>query len=316
MNTLHEGVDEYVAMRRHLGYALREPARALHQFAAFVASVGQSVITTELALRWATQAAHVQPATQAWRLGVVRRFAAWRRATDPRTQVPPAGLLPARYRRTAPYLYRDDQIAALLQAAEQLAGPHGLRGRTYATLFGLLAVTGLRLSEALHLNADDIGWDTSVLTIRHTKFGKSRLVPVHASTLQVLREYADAKQRVPTASRASAFFVSDRGTRLTGDMARYTFAKVSRSIGLRGPVVAGRRRGRGPRLHDMRHRFAVQTLLNWYRAGADVEREIPKLATYLGHAHVNDTYWYLEAVPELLHLAAARLDRRCDGGWA
>lgn len=316
MSTLHEAVDEYVAMRRHLGYALRDPARALHQFAAFAASVGQSVITTELALRWATQAVHVQPATHAWRLGVVRRFAAWRRATDSRTQVPPAGLLPARYRRTAPYLYRDEQIAALLQAAQQLAGPHGLRGRTYSTLFGLLAVTGLRLSEALQLNAGDIGWETGVLTIRHTKFGKSRLVPVHASTLHALREYAHATQRLRTASRTSAFFVSERGTRLTGDMARYTFAKVSRTIGLRGPVVGGRRRGRGPRLHDMRHRFAVQTLLNWYRAGADVEREIPKLATYLGHAHVNDTYWYLEAVPELLHLAAARLDGRGDGGWA
>ena len=228
-------------------------------------------------------------------------------AGDRRTEVPPAYLLPGRYIRKRPYIYSDTEIRDLVWTAGQLASPAGLRGRNYATIFGLLAVTGLRISEVLALDREDVDLAEGILRIRRTKFGKSRLVAVHDSTRQVLADYARERDRVVRRPATAAFFLSEGGDRVTGCAARYNFAKVSREVGLRAPA-GGRRHGRGPRLHDMRHRFAVSTLLRWYRAGLDVEREIPKLATYLGHVHVNETYWYLEAVPELLELAARRLE--------
>lgn len=237
---------------------------------------------------------------------MVRRFALWWRTIDPRTEVPPPGLLPHHYRRTSPYLYTDGELSSILTAARALVSVHGLRGRTYATLFGLLAATGMRLSEGIHLDVADVNGLTGLLTIRRTKFGKSRWVPVHASTTQALTAYAKARDHLLPQRRTPAFFVSERGTRLTDDNTRHTFALVCQRIGVRTPTP-GRRHGRGPRLHDLRQRFAASTLIAWYRAGRDVERDLPKLATYLGHVHVHDTYWYLEAVPELLQLAAARL---------
>jgi integrase len=171
----------------------------------------------------------------------------------------------------------------------------------------LLAVTGMRVSEVVALDREDVDLEEGILRIRRTKFGKSRLVAVHDSTREVLAEYARERDRVVRRPAAAAFFLSEGGGRVMGWSARYNFAKVSREVGLRAPA-ADRRHGRGPRLHDLRHRFAVCTLLEWYRAGLDVEREITKLATYLGHVHANETYWYLEAVPELLELAARRLE--------
>jgi integrase len=203
-------------------------------------------------------------------------------------------------------VYTDGEIRALLTAARALPSPRGLRALTYVTLFGLLAATGLRVSEALMLDDGDVALDRDHLTIRRTKFGKSRIVPVHRSTTEALMRYADARARLLPKRPTRAFFVSERGTRLAGDNTRHTFVLVSRWAGLRASTT-GCRHGHGPRLHDMRHRFAASTLVAWYRAGRDVERELPKLATYLGHVHVHDTYWYLEAVPELLHLAAARV---------
>jgi len=307
MNDLRQAVENYLVIRRGLGFRLRVPATLLHRFAEFVESEHASHITTDLALRWATQPSNALPSTWTWRLGIVRRFAVWHRATDPRTEVPPEGLLPHRYRRKSPYIYSDKEIETLMQEAGKLSSPSGLRAHTYSTLFALLAVTGMRINEALHLDRGDVDLLDGILTIRRTKFGKSRLVPVHASTRKALNSYAQTRDRILPRLVTPAFFVTDRGTRVTESTARYTFAKVSQKIGLR--AVAGGH-GRGPRLHDMRHRFAVRTLVNWYRAGLDVEREIPKLATYLGHVHVNDTYWYLEAVPELLQLATERLRRK------
>jgi integrase len=237
----------------------------------------------------------------------VRRFALWLNAADRRTEVPPPGLLPGRYLRKRPYIYSDAEIRDLIRAAGQLASAAGLKGRTYATIFGVLAVTGMRVSEVVALDREDVDLDEGILRIRRTKFGKSRLVAVHDSTRQVLAEYARERDRIVRRPAAPAFFLSEGGDRVTACAARFNFAKVSREVGLRAPTAG--RHGRGPRLHDMRHRFAVCTLLRWYRAGLDVEREIPKLATYLGHVHVNETYWYLEAVPELLELAARRLER-------
>ena len=304
MSELRTALADYLTIRRSLGFQFRRPARLLAQFVAFAEAEEAPYITTELALRWAQQPTGVEPAAWARRLGLVRRFAVWHAASDPRTQVPPAGLLPHRYRRKPPYIYTDDEIARLMQAAKELPSPKGLRAHTYATLFGLLAVTGMRISEALHLDRQDVDLAQGVLTIRRTKFGKSRLVPVHASSREVLEVYAATRDRILPGLGTAAFLVSERSARVTGCSARYTFAKISQQIGLREPA---HRHGHGPRLHDMRHRFAAQTLVAWYRAGIDVEREIPKLATYLGHVHVQDTYWYLEAVPELLQLATARL---------
>jgi integrase len=275
----------------------------LRQFAAFLERQGAPYITRELALRWAQQPAHAQPATWASRLTAVRRFAQFWSASDPRTEVPPLGLLPHRYARKPPYVYTEADIRRLIAVARQLPSPTGLRPATYATLLGLLAVTGLRISEALALNRADVDGAEAILTIRRTKFGKSRLVPVHPATQRALGRYARRRDRVCPTPTTDSFFVSERGARLTQCTVRYTFNRLSRQVGLRGPADR-----RGPRLHDFRHRLAVTTLLRWYRAGVDVERRLPALSTYLGHRHVADTYWYLSAVPELLRLAAARLE--------
>jgi integrase/recombinase XerD len=306
MSKLRQAAREYLQLRRQLGYQLRGVDRVLQAFVAFAEREGASYVTVDLALRWAQQPSGAQPATWACRLRVVRRFAVWLSASDGRTEVPPAGLLPWRYRRKRPYIYSDAEIEGLVRAAGRLPSARGLKGRTYSTLFGLLAVTGMRVSEALALDREDVDLHEGALRIRRTKFGKSRLVAVHESTRQALADYARERDRAVNQPATAAFLVSEGGSRVTGWAARYNFAKASRQVGLR--AAEGGRHGRGPRLHDMRHRFAVCALLNWYRAGVDVEREIPKLATYLGHVHVNETYWYIEAVPELLELATRRLE--------
>jgi integrase/recombinase XerD len=304
VNSLEQALNDYLRIRRSLGFLLREPETSLRDFVAFSKANGASYITTELALNWATQPKNAQPSTWAWRLGMVRRFALWLSASEPRTEIPPVGLLPHRYRRKPPHIYSDEEIEKLLRQTQQLPSPKGLRARTYTTLFGLLVVTGMRINEALHLDGPDVDLNPGILHIRRTKFGKSRFVPIHPSTVHALEKYAEVRDRIFPAPSTPAFFVSERGRRITEWMARYTFAKLSQQIGLRSSAKG---HGRGPRLHDMRHRFAARTLIHWYRAGLDVERELPKLTTYLGHVHVNDTYWYLEAVPELLQLATDRL---------
>jgi integrase len=306
MSQLREALDQYLCLRRSLGFALREPEVILRKFVAFAEDEGAAYITTDLMLSWAQRRSKAQPATKAAWLATVRRFALWQSASDPRTEVPPESLPPERYRRQRPYIYTDEEIERLLRAAAQLPSATGLRGLTYATYFGLIAVTGMRMSEGIALDRGDVDLHQGVLTIRRTKFGKSRLVPVHSSTRAALRRYAEQRDSILPRVTMPAFLVAEHGTRITQWSTRYNFAKVSQQVGLRVPA-RGRRHGRGPRLHDLRHRFAVQTLINWYRAGLDVEREIPKLSTYLGHVHVNDTYWYIEAVPELLQLATQRL---------
>jgi integrase/recombinase XerD len=311
MSQLREALDDYPAIRNSLGFKLRLPASLLYKFVAFVEKQGASHITTEIALQWAQEPVDAQPSTWSWRLGMVRRFAAWRSASDPRTEVPPAGLLPYRYHRKSPYIYTDDEINKIMKAAGKLRSSRGLRAHMYSTLFGLLTVTGMRINEALNLDLDDVQLVDGILNIRQTKFGKSRLIPLHVSTLESLKHYAGTRGRLLPNTSTQAFFVSERGTRITEYSARYTFAKLPQQIGLR---ASAKGHGRGPRLHDMRHRFAAKTLVNWYRSGIDVEREIPRLATYLGHVHINDTYWYLESVPELLQLATERVTKRKEAG--
>lgn len=306
MTTFRDAVEEYLNVRTALGSPIPRAAAELRRFAEFVESEGAHFVTTELALRWALQSTNAQPATRADRLGVVRRFAAWRSVTDPCTEIPPRGLIPNRRRRKPPYIYSDDEIEHLVAQAARLPSAAGLRGPTFATLFGLLAASGLRLGEALALDLADVDLGSGILAVRKAKFGKSRFVPLHDSTRQALAHYAEIRDRILPQRSADAFFVTERGTRIRHAMAEWTFAKASSAIGLRAPVPPDCR-GRGPRLHDMRHRFAATCLVTWYRAGLDVERELPKLATYLGHVHVRHSYWYIEAVPELLQLATERL---------
>jgi integrase/recombinase XerD len=307
VNPLEQALKDYLGIRRSLGFRLREAERCLRNFVAFLQAEGASYITRELALRWATQSAKAQPFTWAENLRMVRRFAIWYSASEPRTEIPPAGLLPHRYRRKPPHIYRDEEIERLLRQSQQLPSSKGLRAHTFTTLFGLLVVTGMRVSEALGLDRPDVDLVRGILHIRRGKRGKSRYVPVHPSTVAALKKYAETRDHLFPAPAIPAFFLSERARRISGWAARYTFAKLSQQLGFRVPTKGS---GRGPRLHDVRHRFAAHTLIHWYRAGLDVERELPKLATYLGHVHVSCTYWYLEAVPELLQLATDRLIER------
>jgi len=307
MNTLREAVEDYLTMRRGLGFKLRRDGQRLLDFVSFLEERGAASITSALALEWAQQPSSAQAVTWAQRLSYVRGFARYRSATDPQTEIPSSKLLPYRPERARPYLYTDQEIEHLLNAALKLPPADGLRRWVYHALLGLLAVSGLRISEAIGLKLEDVDLSQSILTVRGAKLGKSRLVPLHASTRQVLANYKLRRDDFLAGRSASYFFISQRGNHLdTGDVHR-TFYLLSRQVGLRDPDSSS-----GPRLHDFRHRFAVETLLRWYRAGEDVERRLPVLSTYLGHVHVSDTYWYLSACPELMGLDVKRLERRWE----
>ena len=312
MNDLRKAMKEYLAIRRSLGFKLIKVEATLRNFAAFAEKEGASHISIDLALRWLKVSTAKESATLADSLSIVRRFAIWRSVADARTEIPPKNLLPYRYHRKPPYIYSDEEIEKIVGSARNLPSAKGLRGLTYATLFGLLATTGMRISEALALDREDVDLKEKIVIIRKSKFRKSRLVPLHISTSDILENYVKERDRILSRPKGVAFFVSEQGIRVTQWATRDNFAKISRETGLR-EKIEGRRIGSGPRLHDMRHRFAARTLVDWYRAGIDVEREIHKLSTYLGHAHVNDTYWYLEAVPELLELATQRLMEKKGG---
>ncbi len=307
MTCLRKAVENYLTMRRSLGFKLRDMGYNLHHFVSFMEQQGVSIITVELALHWAQQPQGVQPAHWATRLGFVRSFARYWSAIDPRTEIPPMGLLPFRTKRATPYIYSDEEIEQLLKAAKNLPPATGLRPLTYYTLFGLLAVTGMRISEVIHLECSDVDLDQMLLTVRLTKFNKFRLIPLHPSTVKKFKLYLQRRDQLHSRSTASRFFLSNQGTPLTDCMVRWTFVKLSRQIGLRKVGDS-----HGPRIHDLRHRFAITTLLHWYRTGVDVEQRLPVLATYLGHAHVTDTYWYLSAIPELLALTKYRLEKRWE----
>jgi len=313
MNGLREALNQYLGLRRALGFKLLQTGRSLLHFVRFAEQEGATSITTDLALQWAQEDGTAGSVTHSDRLAMVRRFATWRSVEDPQTQIPSEGLLPRRYRRPAPYIYSDEEVRNVVSTAGHLPSKSGLRGLTCSTMFGLLAVTGMRISEAVGLDRGDVDLRIGVLTIREGKRGKSRVVPIHATTRDALETYSQKRDALLGTMRTSAFFVSDRRTRISAFCAGENFIEVSRKTGLRPPAPDGCR-GRGPRLHDFRHRFAVSTLIRWYQSGADVDREIPKLATYLGHKGANEVYWYLQAVPELLELATLRSEEVASGG--
>ena len=251
MTCLRRAVEEYLTMRRSLGFKLRDMEYNLHHFVSFMEQQGASIITVELAIRWAQQPQGVQPAHWAKRLSHVRSFARYWSAIDPRTEIPPMGLLPYRTKRATPYIYSDEEIEQLLNAAKNLPPLTGLRPWTYYTFFGLIAVTGMRISEIIHLECGDIDLDQMLLTVRLTKFNKSRLIPLDPSTVKKLKLYLQQRDRLCTRSPTSRFFLSNSGTPLTGCMVRWTFVKISRQIGLRKIGDSY-----GPRIHDLRH-YAV-----------------------------------------------------------
>ena len=304
MSMLRDAIDDYLQLRRSLGFTLTQAAQWLQDFATFMEQQQASLITTELALQWARRPSRAQPSTWAKRLMVLRQFARFHQTTEPRTEVPPDGLLPHQPKRAKPYLYTDEEIVCLMQAA---ASFEGLRGRSYACLFGLLAVTGLRISEALALKQANVDLQQGVLTICKTKFGKSRLVPLHPSTQAALLVYAQYRDDRLRGIITEHFFSSLKGRPLNASTVRYTFRRLCRQIGLHGSPASDQ-----PKLHHFRHRFATQTLVQWSQASANIEQQLPILSTFLGHSRVADTYWYLSAHPELIRQAVKQLEHRWE----
>lgn len=305
MNSLSKELDRYLTIRRSLGFSLATEERILRRFTAFADGQNTQHISTALFLRWQESSGTAKKRTRAARLGTVRVFAQWLHCIDSKHEVPPQSLIPRLARRPRPYIYSEDEIRRIVEAAAELPSIHGIRALTCTTLFGLIAVTGLRIAEALSLDSGDVDLANGVLTLRRGKAGNARLLPVSDCTRKRLADYAQERERL-LGTHSKAFFVADRGERLTGCGARYSFAAVCQSIGLRPPQKY-HRHGRGPRIHDLRHTFAVRTLLNWYRTGKDPAQELIKLTTYLGHVNPKMTYWYIEAVPELLELASRRV---------
>jgi integrase len=309
VSTLRAAAGQYLAMRRSLGFKLTTQGRHLMRFVGYCEARGAEHITTELALAWATQTSRGSSDEVYWsrRLMVVRIFARHMAALDPATEVPPEDVLPHHYRRIAPYLYSPGEITALMAAAGRLTPP--LRAATWQTLIGLLAVTGMRKSEACHLDRDQVDLVAGVLTIADSKFGKSRQLFLHPTAVTALRGYQLRRHRWCPVPAAPSFFISTRGTRLDEHNLTHTFARLLDEAGIAAPP--GRRR---PRIHDLRHSFTVASLLDFYRDGGDVQARLPLLSTWLGHVDPKSTYWYLQAVPELLALAAGRLEQAFPSG--
>lgn len=305
MSALSEAAQDYLEMRRALGYQLIEHGRVLPQFVAFLEQRDAPLITTALALEFATQPAHASVVWQHTRLAMVRGFAIYLHAFDARHEVPPANLLPATYRRATPYLYSDAEIDALMHAARELRP--ALRAATCETLIGLLSVTGMRISEACGLDRSDVDLAARQLTIRRAKNGRSREIPLHASTVTALERYAQARDELCPDPIDSAFFLSKTGARLSPQRARQSFDQLRRATGLDRDTL-----GRHARIHDIRHSYVLRTLLNWYREESDIEPQLPLLSTFLGHVEPKHTFWYFEATPELLALAAERMEQAWD----
>lgn len=302
MTALRAALADYLSLRRALGYKLQSVERLLGQFIDFLEAEHTHTITTEGALCWARQPPDAALYWWSKRLSVVRGFASYLHAADPTVEVPPPDLLPARSSRATPYLYGESEIAALIEAAGRLGSP--LKAATFQTLIGLLAVTGMRVGEAIGLDQHDFDGEHRVLLIRNAKFGKTRELPLHPSSAAALGRYLTCPQRRRVATRTTALLISTVGTRLLYSNVHLTFQRLTRQAGL-SPRTSRCR----PRIHDLRHAFAVRTLLDAYRDECDIDQRLTLLCTYLGHVNPAGTYWYLSAAPELLTKAAERLQR-------
>lgn len=298
MTELAGHVQDYLRLRRALGFKLAFEGHVLPQLADYLTAAGASTVTADLAITWAGLPQGAKPITLAHRLGAARGFAKYLQTVDPTAQVPPSGIWPTRSPRPAPYLWSKADITRLLEAARDLTPP--LRGATVETLLGLLAVSGMRVGEALHLTREGVDLVAGVLLIRDAKFDRERIVPLHPTAIERLRAYAARRDQAQPTPTSTAFFVSGNGATLTYSGVLNAFVELTTALGLRTAQAQ-------PRMHDLRHSFAVQTLLDWYRSGVDVNGQMIVLSTYLGHVHPAGTYWYLSAAPELMELAAARL---------
>jgi integrase/recombinase XerD len=302
MTVLRQALEQYLATRQALGFKLRGYGSRLSDFVAYVDQVGAATITSELALAWATKPQNVHPYTWSVRLSIVSGFARYLKTLDPACEVPPADLLTHRRRpRPEPYLYSDADVLALLDACSRLSPL--LRAATYRTLFGLLAVSGLRVGEAIHLDRNVVDFERGLVVVWQGKFRKSREVPLQPSTVEALHAYRQRSDQLRPRRKQASFFISTVGTRLCESAVHGTFAQLVRWAGLEPKSASCR-----PRIHGLRHTFAVATLLGWYRAGDDVMAKVPLLSTYLGHAGPVATYWYLQATPDLLAQAVGRLE--------
>jgi integrase/recombinase XerD len=302
VTALRRALTDYLRVRRAAGFKLKQAGELLPDFVHYLAERRASFVTTVAAISWATQPRTARPNWWRQRLVVVRGFAKYLQTIDSRTEVPSLDHLPASGGvRSTPYVYSATDITALLSATETLRAP--LRVATYRTLLGLLAVTGMRVGEAIALDERDFDRDREVLVVRKTKFAKSREVPLHPSTVQALDRYLRDRNRLVSRRRTASLFVSTAGSRLFYQNVHETFLELVYAAGL------GDRRPRRPRIHDLRHSFAIRTVLDWHRDHVDVEARLPLLSTYLGHIGPASTYWYLTAVPELLEAATARLER-------
>ncbi|MCA9086394.1 MAG: tyrosine-type recombinase/integrase [Planctomycetaceae bacterium] len=308
MSDFNEILQEYLAYRTGLGFRLRKHSATLPGFIEFLEARRQKRITTDSIVTWARQPKGCHPNWWAERFSMARQFAIYCKARLPQTEIPPIGLVAFQRHRPAPYIYSELELAQLLSAAKNLSGGTTLRSTMYAAFFGLLTVTGLRVGEALLLNNADVDLNSGLLTIVRAKFNKPRLVPLHPSTVTALREYANVRDQAVSTNPESAFFVFETGNRVSYSAAYATFHELLRQIDIR---KKGQRQG--PRLHDLRHTFAVHTLTRWYRSGENVRRLMPTLSTYLGHTGVQCTYWYLSASPELLGQASDRLSKQLSG---
>jgi integrase len=296
--------EEYLSYRHKLGFQLKIEGQELLRFARFADQANHhGPLTAELATRWAALPQKADSLYRARRLDLVRRFAKYRALFDPATEIPPKNVFGPSYRRTPPYIYSEKEIADLLSAASNLGRPNGLRRHTYRTLFGLLACTGLRVSEALRLKREDVNLNGAILNIKETKFRKTRLIPLHVSAVKALRDYSRRRDGYHPYPKSNAFFLTEKGTPLKYWRTLMTFLPLRKQLGW---TKSGQQRP--PRIHDMRHTFAVRRLLLWYQEGASVDQKIAYLSTYLGHAKVTDTYWYFSAVPELLSVVACRFE--------
>lgn len=303
--SIMESVEEYLAFRRGLGFDLETPAWYLRSFARHADQVGyHGPITVDLAAQWALTTRSKDRAQPARRLQSIRPFVQHRALIDPGTEIPPSGLLGRIPRRRQPHIYSDTEITALLEQAKRMLPRGGLSPRTYVAFFSLLVSTGLRLSEACRLTCGDVDLDRGLLTIRASKFRKSRWVPLHPSTTLALTRYAAYRDAAVGGDHAGFFFRTERVSSLTPAAVKRAFARIRHRLGW-----SARGRARRPRLHDCRHTFTVRRLMRWYDEGVDVGKKILALSTYLGHAKVTDTYWYLTGVPELMAIASQRFER-------
>jgi integrase len=304
--TLRQELTNYLALRRAMGYRMARPEKLLGQFLDHLDARDQSWITVTAALDWARLPGGGSSNWWAYRLSAVRGFATYLHPLDPRHEVPATDLLPQRTRRASPYLYSDADIAALIAATGTLRTP--LRRATFATLIGLLAVTGIRVGEAIALDRGDIDLDAGRLVVRHGKFDKARELALHSSSVDALRRYARLRDRLAPPTGTSAFFVSLAGTRLLYCNVHHAFHRLVRLAGLTPRSPSCR-----PRIHDVRHSFAVASMLDAYRLGEDGQTRLTLLSTWLGHVHPANTYWYLSAAPELMAVAGSRLDQHLAG---